>query len=197
MNNVKPLFEQFDYSGSLESSETALINDVQLQQAKAAAFAEGYAAGELATKSKLESESVFLEKIVSQFGRTVEGFQGQVTTDLCDALENCVRTILPAAAKNEFPAEVLSIVKEALGRRTQEAITVKVSPNNVEVLQNALADFVAAESIVIEAAPAINDLEVSAHWGASGFNLNLQEAIDETISYLGTASSKLRNEAAV
>lgn len=197
MNNVKPLFEQFESSEQGQLAEPSPAEGVQLQQAKAAAYTEGYAAGETAAKAKHDAENIFLESLTHEFGFLADVFQRQVAKDLCDALEDCIRTILPTAAKNEFAKEVREIVEKSLDRSEQQAITLKVSPDNKSVLENALKDHVEAKKIVIEPTPAIKGLEVLAHWNASGFSLNLQEAIDSTISYLEGASSKLRDETAV
>ena len=182
------VFEQFDDAvGNNPAS-------VRAQQKRAAAYSEGYAAGEAAALSRAMEQNIQLQRAADALNAKLAAFDDTAAAYLCDALAETVTKVFPALTANGFTHEVTAALNEFATKNDSATLIVKASPASLETVSAAISATPIAERTETVADETLTEFEVRAAWDHGGVTIDTEKATACFIASLDKAKQELRDE---
>lgn len=166
-------------------------NDVRLQQAKAAAYAEGFTAGETAATARYQSESDFVAKAVEAIKGDFESVRDEQTAEVCDAFKQLVEKIFPGLAEIGFAEEAAATIRRINSFKFNGTATISVAPARVDLIEKIIADAGGNQMISVKDDDAQSTLALSARWESAGMDFDLEQSMTECLKALEAALANL------
>jgi len=188
MSQLASILENFD----AESHGGA--EDVRSQQLKAAAYAEGFAAGEAAAASKQEEEQAFHYAAASEVRRLIDAIPKQLNEQLGETVSAIMHKVLPALVEKGFASEAAAAVSDHVVADKCGAIVVKTSAERVSDLEKAFASADSALSLRVEADPNMTGSVIAATWENGGLEMDLDAAASKVLDILDQYVSQFKEE---
>ncbi|CAK9042017.1 Flagellar M-ring protein [Durusdinium trenchii] len=168
--------------------------DVRTQQLKAAAYAEGFSAGEAAAKAKYEANAAFLAEATGQIGQVLQGLPDHLAEQLGEALGAILHKTLPTLAQKGFAEEAVAAVVKHIDMDNCGSLLVKTSPECVDELTAAFAALGDEERFCIEADAAFAGSMVTASWERAGLEMNIEAVVQGTFETFDKYLSHAKEE---
>ncbi len=179
MNALSSILENFEPSSSADGAE-----DVRSQQFKAAAYAEGVAAGKAAAAAEYEAERVFLDRAIEQVGQALNDLPNQLNGQIGEALSAILHKTLPSLAARGFADEAVGAVLKNINTDDCGAIVVKTSAENVEKLEEIFGQQAQGKRVQIESDPTFKGAMVSANWKSAGLTMDVESTASQMLEML-------------
>ena len=190
MSALRAILEDFEGGAAPEEGET-----VHVQQMKAAAYAEGYAAGEAAAIARRDADDEFLQHAMRSLDKAFDAMSANMQAEFCEALRSVVEKVFPSLAEAGFADAAAAAVLEAAHFGDGAGIVVKAAPNRTAALERAFAAYGAERAASVEADPKLGDLAATAEWRDAGVEVDFEAAIQQALAALETTVQQLKNGA--
>ena len=188
MSQLASILENF------EAGPHGAGEDVRSQQLKAAAYAEGRAAGEAAAANKQEEEQAFHFAAAAEVRRIIDSIPVQLNEQLAEATSAIIHKILPALAAKGFASEAAAAVTDHVITDKCGMVVVKTSAERLEDVKAAFAGADDALSLRIEADTAMSGSVIAATWENGGLEMDLDAAASKVLDILDQYLSQFKEE---
>lgn len=188
LNSILENFEPVDAGANDEG-------DVRSQQLKAAAYAEGFSAGEAAAKTKHDAESAFFAEAADQISQALGAMPQRLNEQLAEALSAIMHKTLPTLAAKGFADEVTAAVIEQVNTENCGSLVIKTSEERLADLTAAFEAFGDDQSVRVEADPAFSGSMVAASWESAGLDMDVEAVAQSVLEALDKYLSQFRKEA--
>ncbi len=179
MNALSSILENFEPAANTDGAE-----DVRSQQFKAAAYAEGVAAGKTAAAAEYEAERVFLERAIEQVGQVLNDLPNQLNGQIGEALGSILHKTLPILAEKGFADEAVGAVLKNIDTNDCGTINVTTSAENVDALKEIFSSLEQGQYFQIESDPSFKGAMVAANWKSAGLTMNVDSAASQMLEIL-------------
>ncbi len=194
MTALNVVLERFDDAEkALSEMPRGGGNDARAQQQHAAAYAEGYAAGEAAATAKSQPQVDFLKSVAEALENKVVNFQSQADASLCDGLAAILSKAFPVLSEKGFAVEAASVLAQTQIGSADFSITVKAAPDRIELLRDAVAGFGEDARIAAEEDAGLSGAKVVAEWENGGMEFDTNRVIEQCLAALEKAAQQLRD----
>ncbi|MEO1242605.1 MAG: hypothetical protein AAFX54_11915 [Pseudomonadota bacterium] len=169
-------------------------DDVRSQQLKAAAYAEGFSAGEAAAKAKHDTESAFFAEAADQISQALGAMPQRLNEQLAEALSAIMHKTLPTLAAKGFADEVTVAVLEHVDTEKCGSLVIKTSTERVDELTAPFAAFNDDQRVRIEADPELSGSMVAASWESAGLDMDVETVAQNVLKALDKYVSQFKKE---
>jgi len=189
VNALSSILENFEPSANVDGAE-----DVRSQQLKAAAYAEGVAAGKATAAAEYEAERVFLERAIEQVGQVLNAVPDQINGQIGEALGAILHKTLPTLAEKGFADEAVGAVLKNIDTNDCGSIVVTTSAENVDSLKEIFASLEQGEHVQVESDPTFKGAMVAANWNSAGLTMNVDAAVSQLLEIFDSFVSHPKKE---
>ena len=137
MNALNVVLERFDGEYGADGNLSSDPKTSRAEQEKAAAYAEGYAAGQASEKANATSDLEFLVFAATQIEEALATLPNQLHAQLCESLITVLQNILPALSEHGLADEVAAAVMKNAAIKSPGSLTIKAAPEQTELLAKA------------------------------------------------------------
>ena len=191
MSALRAILEDFEGAAAPAAEGEA----VHIQQMKAGAYAEGYAAGEAAATARRGADDEFLQHAMRSLDKAFDAMSANMQAEFCEALRAVIEKVFPSLAEAGFADAAAAAVLKAAHFGDGEGIVVRAAPNRKAVLEQAFSAYGAGKTASVEADPDLGDLAVTAEWRDAGVEVDFEAAIQQSLAALETTVQQLKNGA--
>ncbi len=178
----------------LEQFDDAAMAGVGAQQARAAEYAEGFAAGEASALTRATEQNHQLQAVAEAVNEKLTGFDNSAAAFLCGALSDAVKTVFPALSKELFAKESVAALTDIFNKNDDTTLTVKTTPEKLDLISAAISASPLASRAIVEADDALSEYEVRAQWDHGGVTIDTEKAIAGFVAMLDEATEQLKDE---
>ncbi len=193
MTALNVVLESFDGAENAFSKMSKGGEGVHAQQERAAAYAEGYAAGEAAALAKPDPQTELLKSVAGVLEKKAAEFQNNADANLCDGIAAIISKVFPALSEKGFAAEAVSVLAQTQISNTGLPIVVKTAPEHIELLRDAVTGFCESVQIEAEEDAGLSGAMVVAEWERGGMDFDTDKVIEQCLAALENAAQQLRN----
>ncbi len=190
MTALAAILENFD--GAAGSRNTS---DVRVQQMKAAAYEEGYAAGLAAEAANAQERAELIAAVSASVDAMLKEMQEKLNAELCATLHAILEKTLPALSERGFAAEASSAIMKHVSSGENGPVVVRTGENSAKELSKLFADIEAAHPVSIEADPSLGEGAVTADWAFGGFTFDIEKAVECSLETLKKYAGETIEEA--
>ncbi len=194
MSALNMILENFDDANACANRRANGSESVRMQQLRAAAYAEGLAAGEAAATVKINSDNEFLQVVAEKLDKKLAALSNDMAAHFCHALKTVIRKTFPTIAEEAFVIEASEAFLKRADFEDGGSVIIKTAPLQAPLLRKTLSTYPGCRSLTVEADDELPDLAVVAQWKSGGFELNLNEAINDCLSALEAVALQLKGE---
>ncbi len=172
------------------------VNDpdgVRAQQQQAAAYAEGYAAGEAAALSRATEQNGQLQEVASVLARKLEDFDREAAAALGEALASAAAAVLPSLAEKGFAHEAAPALAEMVAKKDNASLVLKTAEGKDAFVRKVLAEVGLEERITIEPDAALVGLQMAVEWQNGGLSFDTEQAVAHFLASLEKTISEMKN----
>ena len=196
MSALSVILEDFEAPGFGQADgDTAQENSARAQQMRAAAYAEGYAAGEAAAAVRRETDAQLFNTVAVTIENALNDTSGRLKIQFCDALKTAIEKIFPPLAEKGFPDAVASAITETIRINGTDEIVLTVAPSRKAPVEQALSLHCAEKAVSVEADASLSELAAKAVWRDAGIELDFGAAIEQSLSALENTITQIKDRA--
>jgi flagellar biosynthesis/type III secretory pathway protein FliH len=152
-------------------------DEVRAQQQRAAAYAEGFAAGEAAALTRAAEGNSELQHAAEMLTKHLDDFDREAAVCLCKALEAAAGKILPVLAEKGFAHDAAGTLVDAVQKNGDAALVLKTAPEKDEFLKKAMAEVGLQERINVEPDASLSGTQLAVTWECGGLAFDTDRAI--------------------
>lgn len=178
-----------DAEGASAGAATAAVREEEL---RAAAYDEGFAAGERHGKAEQEAENIFFREVGEQLTNAADNFEREASAQICQSLSVLLQAAFPRLSEAGLADEVAAMIREATENGNRPSLVVSAPEARCDALKDALAAQ-GVEDVAIVAAED-DSARVSAEWHDAGVDIDIEKACDDIVAILERVTQRLRTE---
>lgn len=170
-------------------------NSARVQQMRAAAYAEGYAAGEAAAAARRETDAQLLKTVAENIENALHDSSGRLKVQFCEALKTAIEKIFPPLAEKGFADAAALAVAETMHVNGTDEIVLNVAPARKAMVEQALSLYCDEKAVSVESDASLPELAAKAAWRNAGIELDFGAAIEQSLSALENTIIQIKDRA--
>jgi len=187
---LKVILEDFEVSGLTVGVE----GDVGSQKARAADYAEGFAAGAAAAAEKQQLDTAFFDATAAQLNKVLTDLPAELNQQLGEVLVTLIQKTLPVLAEKGFAQETATAVLNYADFGEPGTVIVKASKERAEQLTESFVRLGAENTVTIEVDPELSGSTVTAFWKHGGLEMDVDMAVRKSLECLECFASQSKEE---
>ena len=179
------IFEQFD---------DAAMAGAGAQKARAAEYAEGFAAGEAAALARATEQNHQLQAVTEAINAKLTEFDSAAAAALSEALADAVKAVLPALSRKYSAKEAVATLTDIFSNNENATLPIRIAPAILDIVSAAISASPLATRATVKADDTLSEDEIRAQWEHGGVTIDTEKAIAGFVAMLEEATEQLKDE---